>query len=94
VTGSTSWKCEGAPDCASTTGTVCCGTGTIEQQVAQPSCGDGGIAPYPYVSGFTGSSCTASCTTYQICSQSSECPPSASTCVPIEPKGNGIGYCK
>jgi hypothetical protein len=88
----TDWWCEGAPDCASMPGTVCCGTGHLETQAAQPSCGDGGYAAFPYVSDFTGSSCKASCSTYQICSRSSECP-SGQSCVAVEPKGNGIGYC-
>ena len=92
---STDWACEGAFDCASKAGTVCCGTGTIGLQAAQPACGDGGIASFSYVTGYTGSACSATCTTYQICSKDSECPGAATgSCVPIEPKGGGIGYCK
>jgi hypothetical protein len=73
---------------------VCCGTGTIEEQAPQPACGDGGIPAYPYVSDFKGSSCKTSCSTYQICSKDAECPGGgAGACVPIEPKGGGIGYC-
>jgi hypothetical protein len=96
VTGSTTWACEGAPDCASMTGTVCCGTGTIDTQPAQPGCGDAGAGypAFPYVHDFKGTSCKASCTTYQVCSQSSECPSDHPTCTPIEPQGNGIGYCQ
>jgi hypothetical protein len=85
---STDWQCEGTPDCSGTSGTVCCGTGTIETQAA---CGT--YPAYPYISKFTGSSCAASCTTYQICSQTSECP-SGKTCVPVKPKGNTIGVCQ
>jgi hypothetical protein len=37
----------------------------------------------------------ASCATFQICSKDSECPGGAvGSCVPIEPKGNAVGYCK
>jgi hypothetical protein len=82
---STDWECEGAEDCA---GSVCCGTGTIETQVA---CG--AYPAYPYISKFTGSSCAATCSTYQICSQTSECT-SPKTCVAVEPKGNVIGVCQ
>jgi hypothetical protein len=94
-TGNTDWQCEGTPDCASMPGTICCGTGHVAQQAAQPGCGpDGGTLPaFPYVSGFTGSSCMtpSACTTFQICSQTTEC--STGTCTPIRPKGNDIGYC-
>jgi len=93
IAASTRWDCDGTLDCAATPGTVCCGTGTIEAQAAQPACGDGGIAPFEYISDFAGSSCAASCSGYQICSKDSECPGGA-TCSPVEPKGAGIGYCK
>jgi hypothetical protein len=97
VASSTDWQCEGAPDCASESGTVCCGTGTIEQQAPQPDCGDGGYAAFSYVSGFKGSACASTCSgtgVFRICSKDSECPGGAAgSCVPIEPKGGGIGYC-
>jgi hypothetical protein len=101
VKNSVDWVCEGTPDCNGNPGTICCGQGTIAIQTPQPGCGpDGGtLGEYPYVSGFYGSACQASCATFgdggkgfQLCSQTSECP-AGETCVPIKPKGNSVGYC-
>ena len=100
VKDSVDWVCEGTPDCK--TGTLCCGQGTIATQSPQPGCGDGGstIPAYPYVSGFYGSACQASCAHFgdggngfQICSKDSECTTPGESCIPIKPKGNSIGYC-
>jgi hypothetical protein len=102
IAGSTDWECEGTLDCvnAGKPGTICCGTGTILQQAPQPGCGpDGGtLAAYPYVTGFTGTTCQTSCATvgdagspgFPVCSKNSEC---TTVCIPIKPKGNAIGYC-
>jgi len=91
----TDWHCEGTPDCVGSAGTICCGSGTLALQAAQPGCGDGGttLGSYEYVSGFKGSTCVAAaaCTGFQICSKNSEC--SSGVCSPIKPKGNSIGYC-
>ncbi len=95
ATTDTDWECEGTPDCAGHAGTICCGTGALKTQAAQPGCGaDGGTVPsYTYVDGFTKATCVApaACTTFQICAEQSDC--SSGTCTPIKPKGNDIGYC-
>ena len=85
--GDTDWECEGPLDCAgSAGGAVCCGTGTVGNQVA---CG---IYPaFSYGSMFTGSTCAASCSTYVICSKQTEC--ATGTCTAIKAKGNSFGYC-
>jgi hypothetical protein len=92
-TGDTDWQCGSPVDCAA--GLSCCGTGNL---LTQAACGD--VPPYPYVSGFKGTTCAASCNTgmfnggmlgFVVCSQQSECP--VGTCAPIEPKGGGTGYC-
>jgi hypothetical protein len=75
--------------------------GKIAMQAPQPGCAAGGgtVPPFSYVVGFTGSACLppAMCTggtMFQVCSQNSECTGDAGvTCVPVAPKGNGIGYC-
>ncbi len=102
VKDSVDWQCEGTPDCVGQAGTICCGQGIVKEQPAQPGCGSGGatVPPFPYVSGFYGSQCQASCATFggtdggaafQICSKDSEC--ESNNCIPVKPKGNGIGYC-
>ena len=96
IAGSTAWQCDGPLDCASSSsGSVCCGIGSIETAAA---CGM--VPPFPYVSGANGSVCQAQCATqasgqeeFQVCSQDSDCPASASNCVAIAPKGVVIGYC-
>ena len=64
----------------------------------QAPCGN--VPAYPYVSGFKGSTCAASCNagtfdggiiSFIMCSQQSDCP--TGTCTPIEPKGGSAGYC-
>jgi len=92
----TDWQCGAPVDCETDAGQLlCCGTGTIDMQAP---CG--AIPAYPYVSGFKGSTCAASCDTgtfnggminFIICSQQSDCP--SGTCTPIDPKGGGTGYC-
>jgi len=94
----TDWQCQQAADCkVRGTGAVCCGTGSIAQQSAQPGCAaDGGtLPPSIYVSGFKGSSCAASCpsTEWQLCTTDAECP-SGQMCVPMKSKGNDVGACQ
>jgi len=100
VAKSVDWVCEGTPDCSGHPGTVCCGQGIVKPQGPQPGCGDGGstLASFPYVSGFYGSACQASCAVFgdggmgfQICSKNSEC--ESNNCIAIKPKGNDVGYC-
>ena len=79
-------KCDGPVDCAgSSSGHVCCGTGTIE---TQPICGT--YPAYPYVSHFKGTSCQSSCgSTFTVCSQDSDCPSGADPASRSNPRGAG-----
>jgi hypothetical protein len=108
VTGSTVLECEGTPDCASKgAGNICCGFGSIKTQAACGTIAPYSyVSGFAYgtngVKGTGGSFCATSCaqvsdagasvSTFQICSQTSECP-TGSTCTPIEPSGVGLGYC-
>lgn len=90
-TADTDWQCQGPLDCAgSSAGHVCCGTGTIKTQAA---CG--AFPAFPYVSLFKGTACATACaSSYVVCSRDSECPGGgAGSCVAVEPKGGGMGYC-
>ena len=86
---STDWQCLAPIDCAgSAGGPVCCGTGTIATQAA---CGS--TPAFTYVSGFTGSTCAASCaSTYVICETNADCGGSG-TCIPGKAKGGDFGHC-
>jgi len=93
--GDTSWGCEGTPDCASQSGTICCVVAKSGSSVtvgSNPACGSN--PAFPYLGGFAGTACSATCASgYQICQATSDCS-GGKTCVAIKPEGNSVGFCQ
>jgi hypothetical protein len=93
----TDWQCLGPLDCAgNANGTVCCGTGTPKVQAACTN-DAGPQPPYYYLSSasFTGTTCASSCSTYQVCSQNSDCTgaTAGTTCTPVDSHHSDFGIC-
>lgn len=90
VTGSATWECEDAADCAGNpVGTVCCGVGAVQ---FDSTCG------FYRGSGFQGAQCGAGCTSSQVilCGSTSECTAagSAGTCTAFKTDGLDLGACQ
>ncbi len=94
------WNCLAPIDCAGGAGDaggdgggggVCCGTGTLTNAV-MGCAADGGPTTWNEPTGFTGTTCAASCTTYQVCSQQSDCS-GGKTCIATKSNGSDFGYC-
>jgi hypothetical protein len=90
ATGDVSWECLEAIDCASSSaGKVCCATGTLGWQ---PACGS--VGGYAFLSGTTGTVCSASCTSADltVCEADSDCT-APMTCVASKSHGQSFGHC-